>query len=127
LHSAITAGNLEVVGQLLDAGASPTVSWDQNEYQPLHIAAMNNHLPMMSLLLDRGAPINSHFGSDGGYESALHYACANGKLEMAELLLDRGAALEDAGHFGTPLGFAVRCGRVEVAEFLLARGADATV
>ncbi|KAJ6582294.1 ankyrin repeat-containing domain protein, partial [Mycena capillaripes] len=91
---AAKAGNMESVLLLLEAGADPTVSWDQEEYQPLHLAAMNKDLAMMKLLLDHGAPIDSDFGCNGCSENVLHYACAIEHVEMIKLLLERGANIE---------------------------------
>ncbi|KAK7024829.1 ankyrin repeat-containing domain protein [Favolaschia claudopus] len=127
LHVAAKAGNLEIASMLLEAGANPAASWDQDEYEPLHLAVINEDLAMMRLLLDHGAPLDHCFGCDGASENALHRACSLGHMEMIKLLLERGARLEARGHYGTPLGFAIRTGNVEVIRFLLEKGADANV
>ncbi|KAJ6511639.1 ankyrin repeat-containing domain protein, partial [Mycena vulgaris] len=127
LHVAASAGQLEIVTMLLEAGADPAADWDQEAYQALHLAAENKDLAMMRLLLDHGAPIDSTFGADGCSENALHLACTLGHMEMISLLLDRGANIESRGHFGGALGFAVHRGRLDVVKLLLAKGADASV
>jgi hypothetical protein len=127
LHIAARAGNIESAGLLLAAGANPGAIWDQDEYQPLHLAAQNKDLEMMRLLLDHGAPIDSVYGCDGCSESALHYACSIEHLDMITFLLGRGANLECRGHYGNALGFAVHRRNLEVVKLLLDKGADATV
>ncbi|KAK7024831.1 ANK-REP-region domain-containing protein [Favolaschia claudopus] len=128
LLAAAQLGNIETAKLLLDAGANPAASWDQEEYQPLHLAALNKDLPMMKLLLDHGAPVDDNFGCDGCSENALHYACSLGDMQMIKLLLEHGQAdLEASGHYGTPLGFAVHRRNIEVVKFLLEKGANANV
>ncbi|KAJ6582251.1 ankyrin repeat-containing domain protein [Mycena capillaripes] len=127
LHVASKAGNTESALLLLEAGANPAASWDQEEYQPLHLAAMNKDLTMMKLLLDHGAPIDSNFGCDGCSENVLHYACSMAHMEMIKLLLERGANIECCGHYGSALGFAVHRGSLAIVKLLLEKGADATV
>jgi hypothetical protein len=91
------------------------------------VAAENNDLEMMKLLLDHGAPVDAKFGYDNQHsENALHYACSMGHPAMVELLLERGANLECLGDLKTPLGFAVLKGSLEVVKILLDKGADAT-
>ncbi|KAJ6514285.1 ankyrin repeat-containing domain protein [Mycena vitilis] len=127
LHVAAKAGNTQITNLLLDAGADPAAEWDQDEFQPLHLATMNKDLDMMKLLLDRGSPVDASFGCDGASESALHYACAIGNLDMVRLLLERGASIEHRGHYGSALGFAVHRQKLDVVKFLLVKGADATL
>ncbi|KAF7370098.1 hypothetical protein MSAN_00639800 [Mycena sanguinolenta] len=127
LHVAAKAGNLETARLLLDAGASPAATWNQDQCQPLHLAVENKDVAMTTLLLDRGAPIDDEIGCDGRSESALQHACWSGDLELVKLLVDRGANLEHEGHYGTALGFAVHGRKLDVVKFLLEHGADATV
>ncbi|KAF8217165.1 ankyrin repeat-containing domain protein, partial [Mycena galopus ATCC 62051] len=91
---AVNAGNTEIATLLLNAGANMGATWDQDEHQPLHMAAMNKDLQMMKLLLDRGAPVDTLFGCHGYRENALHYASSIGHMGMVNLLLERGANVE---------------------------------
>ncbi|KAJ7103840.1 ankyrin repeat-containing domain protein [Mycena epipterygia] len=127
LHIAAKAGNIETTTLLLEAGADPGAQWDQEEYQALHLAAMNKDLEMMKLLLDHDAPVDGWFGCDGCSETALHLACSMGNMEMIHLLLERGADIERTGHYGNALGFAVHRRRLDVVRLLLGKGADASV
>ncbi|KAJ6481080.1 ankyrin repeat-containing domain protein [Mycena sanguinolenta] len=123
LHIAVNAGNAEIVGLLLNAGAN-AASEDSHFGLPILLAAHNNDLETMKLLLNHGAPIDAKLGSD---ETALHSACWMGHLEMAELLLERGANIECSGHYGNALGFAVARRNPAMVKLLLDKGADATV
>ncbi|KAJ7156158.1 ankyrin repeat-containing domain protein [Mycena filopes] len=100
--------------------AYPAAEWDQDWYQPLHLAAERGHIDVMKLLLDAGAPVDTEYGCDGCSESSLHHACAVGRLDMMALLIEHGADIENRGHFGSALGFAA-------IQFLLDKGADASV
>ncbi|KAF7370089.1 ANK-REP-REGION domain-containing protein [Mycena sanguinolenta] len=123
LHIAVNAGNVEIVGLLLNAGAN-AASEDSHFGLPIHLAAHNNDLETMKLLLNHGAPIDAKLGSD---ETALHIACWMAHLEMVELLLDRGVDIELTGHYGSALGFAVARRNPAMVKLLLDKGADATV
>ncbi|KAJ6591150.1 ankyrin repeat-containing domain protein [Mycena vulgaris] len=128
LHIAASAGNIETATLLLKAGADPSARWDDDGYQALHLAARNNDLAMIALLLDHGAPVDDLFGCDGcSEETALHFACSMGYLEVIHLLLERGADIERTGHHGSALAFAVDSRRLDVVRLLLDMGADATV
>ncbi|KAJ6481147.1 ankyrin repeat-containing domain protein [Mycena sanguinolenta] len=92
LHVAAKAGNLETAWLLLDTGASPVALWDQDEYQPPHLAVENKDVAMATLLLDCGAPINHWFGCDRASETTLQNACWMGHLELVKLLLGSASA-----------------------------------
>ena len=76
---------------LLDKGAAidkHLVSWVQGTCPALYIAVLNGNVEAATLLLDRGANVETP--SDRG-ETSLHTAASLGKLEIGSLLLDRGA------------------------------------
>lgn len=73
------------VGWLLGAGANPNGAYG---HLPLCQAAGNNDLPMMQLLLDKGADPN--FLTKDGH-TALTCAAGGNHLEAVRLLLHRGA------------------------------------
>ena len=132
--SGAASGDLETVQFLLDAGAKADDFPKSNDPRasdiaagfrtPLMWAAYHNDVPMVRLLLDRGADPNrsTYFGGP------LSQACWNDGFEAAELLLDRGANVNarDAVADFTPLHWAA--GNETLSPFLvrllLACGAD---
>ncbi|KAF8205388.1 ankyrin repeat-containing domain protein [Mycena galopus ATCC 62051] len=75
LHIAVDYGNQETASLLLDAGANAAACCGFELYQPLHLATLREILPMISFLLNHGAPVNTLFGDDGCRETVLHHAC----------------------------------------------------
>ena len=78
---------VEVVGQLLDAGADPNAH-NQHDQTPLHFAVRSGSLDAAVALLDGGADANS--GSKSGW-TPLHGAAAKGDVAMTSMLIQRGA------------------------------------
>lgn len=71
---------------------------------PLHIAAINEDLKAIELLLDEGADLNAR--GEGGMTS-LHYAVQMEKMEAIQLLLEHGADRAVTDDFDeTPAGIA---------------------
>lgn len=102
LHLAAEYGHLEVVKQLLNAGAS-VFARSRVQYTPLHYAS--EHTSILQLLLDRGA--DRHAVSDHGY-TALHCAVAYNNAEGVRLLLAVGVSVHAKTRDGdTPLTLAV--------------------
>jgi ankyrin repeat protein/mono/diheme cytochrome c family protein len=135
--SGAASGDLETVRLLLGAGAKADDFPRSNDPRstdmgaglrtPLMWAAYNNHVPMVRLLLDRGADPNqsTYFGSP------LSHACWNDAFEAAELLIDRGANsnARDAVADFTPLHWAAGNETLHphLVKLLLASGADPNV
>jgi len=77
------------------------------------------------VLLDRGARVDAHDGSDG--KTPLMQAAFHGSVAVARVLLARGADVDRATPSGsTALMIAARRGHAAVAALLLAAGADAS-
>ncbi|WP_051279264.1 ankyrin repeat domain-containing protein [Chitinilyticum aquatile] len=89
LLQAACSGRLEVVGLLLERGAS-VVAGDRDGYQPLHWAALCGHTSAMHLLLDYGAQADarSHKGI-----TPLMLAASRGMEKAVLLLLHAGATV----------------------------------
>lgn len=106
--------------RLLTDGAAP----DAGDYvtgYALPIAADNNSLKLVKLLVERGADVNIS-GEDG--ETALAKAINRGNLEIVELLLAEGAYPNQGIMGQPPLVLAVQTGRPEMVELLLKHGAN---
>ena len=87
----------------------------------LMLAAAGGHLEVATLLLAKGAAIDSCniFNTD-----ALMLACWKGHVELVKLLLDHGAAIDARGDRGTtPLMWAASEGHADIVKLLIARGA----
>ena len=94
-----------------------------HESTPMHIAAIEGHADMLSLLLENGADLE---GLDKYIMTPLHRASWQGTLEAVRCLLDHGANIEARDDEGwTPLHCAAKeMNRIQVVRFLLERGAD---
>ncbi|KAJ6565903.1 hypothetical protein DFH09DRAFT_1034733 [Mycena vulgaris] len=89
---------------------------------PLYWAAELGFLPIVPLLLERGADVNAQGGTCG---NALGAASDRGHLRLARLLLERGADVNAQGRgCGNALQAASKGGHLDVAQLLLERGAD---
>ena len=128
LSFAVSAGNVEQVTVLLDAGAD--IRYRKPERYDVLIDAMygrpiatDPHLvPLVRLLIDRGARLDSVTTYE---ESALSVASNNGRFDAVRVLLEAGA--DPAPLEWTPLMRAIALGSVAEVEAQLAGGADLTV
>jgi ankyrin repeat protein len=132
--SAAASGDVQTVHLLLDAGAKaddfpksnkPSAADPASSVRtPLMWAAYHNDVPMVRLLLERGADPNqsTYFGNP------LSHACWSNSLEAAELLIARGAnvSARDALANFMPLHWAAgsESPRPSLVKLLLANGAD---
>lgn len=134
LIRAAAGGHVEIVRELLDAGADPDGTevagdWSREvQRSPLGAAARGGHLEVARLLLDRGATVDL---APPGDATPLILAARHGHPEMAEMLLDSSGGGADPNRTvpgdGAPLIAAAAAGEVEVARALLDRGADPDV
>ena len=119
-----TARRLEVIGLLLDAGAT-TSAKNEDGLTPLHLAAGHHWDPeVVGALLMAGAFVDARAENDS---TPLHFAAAfSGNPAVTKLLLDAGADAnaQDTGGL-TSLHLAARFrGYAAVAQMLLDAGAD---
>ncbi|MEO8143581.1 MAG: ankyrin repeat domain-containing protein [Betaproteobacteria bacterium] len=154
-HS-LEAGDIAQLRAWLDAGLPPDFLADRIG-TGLMIAAWRGDIPMMSLLVARGADVNkanaigerallhaawrghsnavrwllargAKINSDPMQWSALHYAVFAGQAQVAQLLLDNGADINARSTNGSSvLMMAVYEGHEPLVRQLLARGADRSV
>lgn len=88
----------------------------------LRIAAEAGDTQIVTLLLDKGAHLDSAPGNGG---TALRAAVAAGNLDVVQLLLEKGAD-PDCGGFGSSslLTVAARAGNLEIMKLLIGKGAN---
>ena len=121
LLDAIEAGNLNLVKQLLAAGANPN-SYDDNKNPHAVFAVCKGYAEILAELINHGTSIG--YVTDTGL-TFLHYAAGNGYTEIAELLLKAGININAQNKKGnTPLHLAALKGHKEVVELLLRAGAN---
>lgn len=90
---------------------------------PLHDAAKQGDLALITKLLDEGADVNKR----SAIATPLYYAAQENHLEAVKLLLQRGANPNGQSVGGTALQHAARAGSIEIARILLENGADPNV
>jgi Ankyrin repeats (3 copies)/Ankyrin repeats (many copies) len=121
IFAASKAGDRVGVEAALTGGASVNAR-DKDQTTPLGLAAIYGHKNVATLLIDRGANIETRDEILG--QTPLHLAASNGNTDVVELLLNRGANVNvrDANN-ATPLDWAAFFGRKNTVARLLARGA----
>ena len=116
LHLAALNGRTDIATLLLDHRANVNAKTRNGGLTPLDYAVTRGDLPMMKLLIARGADV--HRGT------TLHIAVTSADMEIARLLLNSGADPNMRDEDGvTPLEVAVRRAKRETAELLVDSGA----
>ncbi|KAJ1552508.1 hypothetical protein HK405_011079, partial [Cladochytrium tenue] len=86
--AAVMSKNLKILRMLVDRGA-PCVELDSYHESPLHLAAANGCMDIISFLLEKGAPVNC-ISADG--HTPLHRAVVvDGNSDTVKLLIAAGA------------------------------------
>ena len=116
----VEMGDLEQVRDWLDAGLGPDYLADRVG-TGLMIAARRGDIPMMELLVGRGADVNK---TNALGESALMHAAWRGNQAAVEWLLAKDARVNNEPMRWSALHYAVFAGHGEVAALLLQHGAD---
>ncbi|MFQ6039423.1 MAG: sigma-70 family RNA polymerase sigma factor [Candidatus Poribacteria bacterium] len=121
IWTAASLGRRKEVAALLKTDMA-LVDAFEDDFAPIHCAALMGHAEVIDLLLDNSASIEAR----GMWScTPLHLAAWAGRKEAAETLLNRGADIEAKTSVGvTPLFIAVYEGQFPVVELLLGRGAD---
>ena len=119
---ACASGSLDIVRSILDKEPwmCTSVRYVGLAGEALVMACTFGHYKIVSLLLDKGFPLN--YGSCSAI--SLWYACRRGHYEVAKLLLERGAQVDLMDEDGmSPLLHACARGECEVVKLLLQLGA----
>ncbi|CAE7533507.1 ASB3 [Symbiodinium sp. CCMP2592] len=117
LADAAAEGELEIITQLLEAGADKDLE-DDRGCAPLCAACLHGQTEAVTLLLDAGARTNVQ-DDDGG--TPLCLACTGGHADIVVQLLRAGADPD----LRCPLINADDQGHTEIVKLLLEHGADA--
>jgi cytohesin len=121
LHWAAASGSVEAVRFLLGpaVGADPRAARNNN-FTPLHSAAMQGHAAACAVLLAAGAGVNAQTDPQG--YAPLHSAAFAGHVEAIRVLLANGADRTLVNYRGErPADTARRTGRAEAVRVLEAR------
>ena len=117
LHQAVALGDLHLVRELFDKGASPQTENNEGD-TPLMCAAEANRWDIATELLEHGADVNTRRKNNDN--TPLQLAAYSGRLDIVQGLLARGADI----NIGSPVAFAVSGGHFNVVKTLLEHGAD---
>ncbi len=121
LHEFIAKGDYSTALQMIEQGADVEAKDPGAGASALHYAVMRGRMPLIDLLLTRGADVNSRTRMG---TTPLHTAVLYARLEVAELLLDSGADLNAQSSSGaTPLAIAEAARNQPLTAMLRARGA----
>ncbi len=123
LHAAVSQGSADLAKILIKHNADLEAVSEQQGARAMHLAAAFGEVPMLQLLLDGGADIDSR---DDHKRTPLLQAAVFGHAEAVELLLESGADIElkDSRYRWTPLYGATYSGGLEVVKLLVEAGAD---
>lgn len=122
LHSAIAKGDYASAMKMIEGGVDIEMKDPGAGASALHYAVMKGALPMVGLLLQRGADVNSRTKSG---TTPLHTAVLYGHFEVAEYLLDKGADVNAKSASGvTPLNLALAANFQRIEKLLRGRGAN---
>ena len=135
LWTACALGDIKTARAILEEDPDAAKDHRRADYHPgpdgypLVIAACNEHLEIVRLLLEHGADPDTPYDVYGGYHVAergapLLWACINNDYEMAKLLLEHGAnadTVKDSS--GNALDEAVQHGNEILIKLLLRHGA----
>ena len=116
-------GHLEIVKELLIAGADPNASRTDDGATALMLASLQGYLEVVQELLKAGANPNAATIEVG--ETSLMYSSQNGRLDITHELLMRGANPNASTNDGTTsLMYATFNNHLEMVQTLLKRGAN---
>ena len=129
LTTAVLANHKPVVEMLLDLGADINLMTSNHRLSlgfkksPLFVAAELGYESILTLLLERGAVVNTRLALEN--ETVLHIACYRGIPRPVRQLLDHGADVDAVSDLGiTPLHHATSGGNLEVIRLIVEAGCN---
>ena len=101
IHYACIIGNTEIISLIITAKCSENLINKKNEfgYAPLHLAAANNHIKAVLLLLKYGAKVNPEPPTESG-NTPLHVCMRAPDTLVAEALISYGANVNAKNKLG---------------------------
>jgi ankyrin repeat protein len=125
LLDAAKSGNVNPAKRWAHCNSDSCATDDNRRLTPLSLAAYNDHVEVVLVLLERGADVQR---TNYYKVTALHWAAENGYLEVCRLLLDWGANVNtDGWDKNTALHWASSNGHLSIVKLLVGRGADVTL
>lgn len=122
VYNAAVQGDVDSLVRALTAGGKPAGIKNKYGQPALFRAAHRGHLEALTILLDRGAGVDTR---DDWGNTPLEGAVWHGRREIVRRLLQRGAAVNLQGRSGeTALMGAAEKGHTDLARLLLNSGAD---
>jgi Ankyrin repeats (3 copies) len=121
LQAAIAKGDYANALKMIEGGTDIEAKDPGAGASALHYAVMKGEMPMVALLVQRGADVNSRTKSG---TTPLHTAVLYGRYEIVEYLLDKGSDIDAKSSSGaTPLSLADAAHFERIAKMLKERGA----
>jgi ankyrin repeat protein len=123
IFEATSIGEIITVKNLINKNPELVNSFSADGFTLLGLAAYFGHLPLVKLLLDKGA--NPNIPANNQLKvTPLHSACAVSNFEIAELLIVWGADVNAKQiNAATPLHSAALNGQTQLAKLLMDNGA----
>jgi len=125
LHMACDNGHLEVVKEILAAGAKLDPLVFDSYMMPLHFAVSKNHTAIAKLLIEKGAKMDENTYS-GACCGPIHYAIIKENMEIVKLLLAKkcNVNLPDDINGNSPLMLATSLRQLDTMKLLIQHKAD---
>ena len=123
LHEAAQTGDLDSVNHFITVHMA-NVNVKSNGRTPLHNAASEGHVSIVSALIAAGASVNVQ-EDDFRRKTPLHKAAGRGHVSVVSMLIAAGAGVNLKDKYDdTPLHTAAHGGKVSIISALIAAGAD---
>jgi len=124
LMMAANTNVLEIAGALLEKGADPNATTGENGFNSLLLAIAQGNLPMVQLLVEKGAKLDVNARIEKKWVTPLLLAIGKKSLPIVQFLVEKGADVNFVTPGGmTALATAQAMELKEIADYLAAHGA----